>query len=33
MIFTPQISDEIAEALDSGDPVVALETTLISHGF
>ena len=33
MTFGPQISDEIAEALDCGDPVVALETTLISHGF
>lgn len=26
-------SDEVADALSSGKPVVALETTLISHGF
>src|SRR5690606_26445257 len=25
-------SDEVAEALDSGAPVVALESTIISHG-
>jgi len=27
------LSDEVAEALDRGEPVVALETTLVSHGF
>jgi pseudouridine-5'-phosphate glycosidase len=26
------ISDEVAAALDSGRPVVALESTLITHG-
>jgi pseudouridylate synthase len=31
--FAPQVSDEIAEALRLGRPVVALETTLVSHGF
>lgn len=27
-----QLSDEVAIALDNGDPVVALESTIISHG-
>jgi len=27
------LADEVAEALRSGHPVVALETTLVSHGF
>jgi pseudouridine-5'-phosphate glycosidase len=27
------VADEVADALDSGRPVVALETTLVSHGF
>jgi len=31
--FAPQVSDEVAEALRAGRPVVALETTLVSHGF
>jgi pseudouridylate synthase len=31
--FAPQVSDEIADALHAGRPVVALETTLVSHGF
>jgi pseudouridylate synthase len=31
--FGPQLSAEIAEALRLGRPVVALETTLVSHGF
>jgi pseudouridylate synthase len=31
--FAPVLSDEVAEALDTGQPVVALETTLVSHGF
>ena len=26
------ISPEVAEALDNGKPVVALESTIISHG-
>jgi len=29
----PQLTDEVAEALRLGRPVVALETTLVSHGF
>jgi pseudouridylate synthase len=29
----PQLTTEIAEALRAGRPVVALETTLVSHGF
>jgi len=33
MTFLPRIDDEIAAALDRGGPVVALETTLVSHGF
>ncbi len=28
-----QLSDEVREALDAGLPVVALETTLVAHGF
>jgi pseudouridine-5'-phosphate glycosidase len=28
-----QLSDEVREALESGAPVVALETTLVAHGF
>lgn len=28
-----RVADEVADALDSGRPVVALETTLVSHGF
>jgi pseudouridylate synthase len=31
--FAPQLSAEVAEALRLGRPVVALETTLVSHGF
>ena len=27
------LADEVAEALRGGRPVVALETTLVSHGF
>jgi pseudouridine-5'-phosphate glycosidase len=30
---TPQLAGEVAEALAAGEPVVALETTLVSHGF
>ena len=33
MTFAPLVSDEIAEALRAGRAVVALETTLVSHGF
>lgn len=33
MTFTLQIADEVAAAIGDGDPVVALETTLVSHGF
>ena len=33
MTFAPQVSDEIAAALRAGRAVVALETTLVSHGF
>ncbi len=29
---TPELSDEVADALASGRPVVALESTIISHG-
>jgi pseudouridylate synthase len=29
----PRVSDEVAAALREGRPVVALETTLVSHGF
>jgi pseudouridylate synthase len=31
--FAPQLTGEVAEALKLGRPVVALETTLVSHGF
>jgi pseudouridine-5'-phosphate glycosidase len=31
--FRPVLSDEVAEALSRERPVVALETTLVSHGF
>jgi pseudouridylate synthase len=31
--FGPQLTDEIGDALSLGRPVVALETTLVSHGF
>jgi pseudouridine-5'-phosphate glycosidase len=31
--ITPQLAGEVAEALAAGGPVVALETTLVSHGF
>jgi pseudouridylate synthase len=31
--FAPQLTAEIADALRIGRPVVALETTLVSHGF
>jgi pseudouridine-5'-phosphate glycosidase len=31
--FEPQLTTEVAEALALGRPVVALETTLVSHGF
>ena len=27
------LGDEVREALDAGRPVVALETTLVAHGF
>lgn len=33
MTFAPVLSDEVAEALARSQAVVALETTLISHGF
>lgn len=33
MTLAPRIAAELAAALDRGDPVVALETTLVSHGF
>lgn len=33
MTFAPQLTAEIADALRSGRPVVALETALVSHGF
>ncbi len=33
MTITPQVADEVAAALADGRPVVALETTLVSHGF
>ena len=33
MTFSPRLTDEVAEALHGGRPVVALETTLVSHGF
>jgi pseudouridylate synthase len=31
--YAPVLSDEVAEALSRGAPVVAMETTLVSHGF
>jgi pseudouridine-5'-phosphate glycosidase len=31
--FSPLLAEEVAEALRTGHPVVALETTLVSHGF
>lgn len=31
--ITPQLAGEVAAALAAGEPVVALETTLVSHGF
>lgn len=33
MAMRMQISDEVGAALDQGDPVVALESTIIAHGF
>ncbi len=33
MTFSPSVAVEVAEALRDGHPVVALETTLVSHGF
>ncbi|HEY7143684.1 MAG TPA: pseudouridine-5'-phosphate glycosidase [Streptosporangiaceae bacterium] len=33
MTFTPRIAADVAAALGAGGPVVALETTLVSHGF
>jgi pseudouridylate synthase len=33
MSFAPVLAAEVAEALGDGGPVVALETTLVSHGF
>ncbi|HTS98823.1 MAG TPA: pseudouridine-5'-phosphate glycosidase [Streptosporangiaceae bacterium] len=33
MTFAPVLTDEVADALRAGRPVVALETTLVSHGF
>jgi pseudouridine-5'-phosphate glycosidase len=33
MRIDPQVTEEVQDALDHGRPVVALETTLISHGF
>ena len=33
MTFTPVLAEEVADALRDGGPVVALETTLVSHGF
>jgi pseudouridylate synthase len=31
--LAPRITEEVAAALAAGEPVVALETTLVSHGF
>jgi pseudouridylate synthase len=31
--FSPRLSEEVAGAMRTGQPVVALETTLVSHGF
>ena len=33
MTFSPAVSDEVAQALRQDRPVVAMETTLVSHGF
>ena len=33
MRIDPRVTEEVQDALDDGRPVVALETTLISHGF
>ena len=33
MTITPRLSEEVEAALRHGGPVVALETTLVSHGF
>jgi len=33
MRIDPVLTDEVRDALDRGLPVVALETTLVSHGF
>ena len=33
MTITPRLSEEVEAALRAGGPVVALETTLVSHGF
>ena len=33
MRIDPLVTEEVQDALDDGRPVVALETTLISHGF
>jgi pseudouridine-5'-phosphate glycosidase len=33
MTVTPVLAEEVAAALRDGSPVVALETTLVSHGF
>jgi pseudouridylate synthase len=33
MTMAVQITDEVADAISRGGPVVALETTLVSHGF
>jgi pseudouridylate synthase len=33
MTFSPLLAEEVTEALRAGQPVVALETTLVSHGF
>ena len=33
MTFTLTICGDVAAAVESGQPVVALETTLVSHGF
>ena len=33
MTFTPVLAEEVAATLAGGGPVVALETTLVSHGF
>jgi len=33
MTMTPVLTDEVQDALNRGVPLVALETTLVSHGF